>query len=132
MIPTFELRRVAVREDGCFSAFLCHGRPFAVTNERTFENLRVVVGMDVVRKCRRTTYHRGGYETFEIEVPGHSRVLFHRGNKEGDSEGCVLVAESFSTIDGQTIIGDSKNGFAEFMELARSLKEFDLYVSAAP
>lgn len=126
--PTFALKQVALRDDGRFCAFLCHGRPFAVTCERTFENLRVVVPYGI-SKCKRTTYLKGGYETFEIIVPGHSRVLFHRGNKEKDSEACVLVAESFSVIDGQTAIGDSKNGFAEFMELTRGLAEFDLLVS---
>lgn len=124
----FQLATVAVRTDGAFSAFLYEGRPFAVTCERTFENLRTVIGNGRF-KCRKTRYHRGGYDTFEIMVPGHSRVLFHRGNTELDSLGCVLVAESFSLLDGVTGIGDSRGGFNEFWNLAKGVDEFDLVVS---
>ena len=124
----FELKTVAQRPDGCFGVLLCEGRPFAVTCERTFENLRTVIGNGKFR-CTRSRYHRGGYETFEIHVAGHSRVLFHRGNKETDSAACVLVAESFAVMEGDTAIADSRRGFDEFMVLATGHREFDLIVS---
>ena len=39
--------------------------------------------------------HSGPIETFEITcVPGHSGLLFHPGNVNGDSEGCVLTGET--------------------------------------
>lgn len=124
----FELRRVAIREDGAFGVLLYEGRPFAVTCERTFENNRIVVPFGKSR-CKRDFYHAGGYPTYEIIVPGHSLVKFHKGNKEEHSQACVLVAESFAEFGGKTFIADSKGGFEEFMRLAAGVKEFDLVVS---
>lgn len=128
----FELRTVAIRADGCFSVFLYAGRPFAVTCERTFpapggiERPVIAAG---VHRCRKDFFHRGGYASYSITVPGHSLVKFHRGSLETDSDACVLVAENFAVINGLTAIRDSKAGFDEFMRLADGVPEFDLVVS---
>lgn len=120
-----ELVTVAVHESGCYGVLKKSGDvPFAITLERTFENLRTVLQNGDYR-CRRDKYHKGGYETFEIEVEGHTRVLFHIGNWESNSEGCVLIAEGFN---GQGI-SDSKGGFAEFMKILDGRDVFTLRVS---
>jgi hypothetical protein len=125
--PRLQLKTVAVLEMGCFGVLSWYGRPFAVSLERTFENLRVVIPSGI-RRCFRTIYIKGGYPTFEIEVPGHSRVLFHKGNREEDSEACVLVAESFGELRGRTAVLDSRGGFEEFMRLTAGLSEFNMEV----
>lgn len=125
--PRLVLHTVAVRDDGAFSVLLWDGRPFAVAVERTFEDGRPVI-QNGDFDCVRSRYIKGGYETFEIIVPGHSRVLFHKGNKETDSLACVAVAESFSMMDGKTAIGDSAHGFAEFMELTKGVQAFRMRV----
>lgn len=122
-----QLRTVAVRNDGCFSVLLIEGQPFAVTCERTFED-----GLPVIKagehRCKRDFYNKGGYETFEIEVEGHDRVLFHKGNKETDSKACILVGESFTVMDGVTAIAQSGDGFKEFMARLEDVEEFTLEV----
>lgn len=123
-----ELKTIAKREDGCFSAVLWDGRPFAVSVERTFDDLRVVIGNGRFL-CKRSFYNHGQYWTYEIMVEGHSRVLFHKGNKETDSLACVVVAESFAMMDGVTAVGDSKHGFEEFMALTEGLSQFWMEVS---
>ena len=123
-----ELKTVAIRDDGCFGVLLWTGRPFAVSLERTFADGRPIIGAGTHR-CKRTDFHAGGYETFEIEVPGHTRVLFHRGNVETESEACVLVAESFARMGTLTAIADSEHGFKEFMSVTLGLDEFDLEVT---
>jgi hypothetical protein len=95
---------------------LWDGRPVAVSVEHTFDDGEPVI-RDGTFDCVRSFYQHGGYETFEIIVPGHTRVLFHKGNTEDDSLACVCVAESFSTVDGKTAVIDSKHGFEEFMTL---------------
>jgi hypothetical protein len=60
--------------------------PFAVTlqpNDKFF-----APGIYLMKK---DFYHKGGYPTFEIEYPGHDRVLVHKGNHQDDSKLCVLV-----------------------------------------
>lgn len=116
---------MAVRDDGCYGVLCWDARPFAVTVERT----PLVIKESGLYRCWRTRYVRGNYETFEIKVDGHTRVLFHKGNTEADSEGCIIVAESFGLLNGHTAVLDSKGGFAEFMSLTDGLEEFFMSVS---
>lgn len=133
-LPLMFLKTVAMRPDGCWSV-LCvdegpqfDPRPFAATVERTFDDFRPTIGNGRFI-CKRTDYHKGGYPTFEVLVLGHSRILFHRGNKELDSEGCICVGESFAFADGVTLVADSKGGFSEFWSLAKDWPEFELVVT---
>lgn len=123
-----ELKTVAVRPDGCFSVLLWNGQPFAVSVERTFEDGKPIIGNGAYR-CVKSHFIKGGYDTFEIQVTGHARILFHKGNTEVDSIGCVIVAESFGVLNGETAVLDSKGGFAEFVELTKGLGEFNMVVS---
>ena len=132
MEPRLEIKTVAVRDDGCYSALLWDGRPFAVSVERTFDGNRVVLPAgDFV--CKRGGHRLSNgipFETFEITgIPGHTGVLFHKGNWETDSEGCVLVGESYAVISGREAIADSKGGFNELMKLTEGLDEFVVRVS---
>jgi len=123
-----EIRTERVAEDGCFSTLLWDGMPFAVSAEHTFEDGRPVLGAGEYW-CTRDYYNKGGYETFEIQVKGHDRVLFHIGNTEMDSRGCVLVGKSFGVLRGKGAVLDSKGGFAEFMALTSALPAFKMRVT---
>lgn len=127
------VKTVAVRNDGCFSCLLWMGRPFAVSVERTFspgeaEHGKHIVIPNGIFVCNRSFYHKGGYPTFEIDVPGHTRVLFHKGNLEDHSEACVIVAESFGMLSGKTAVLDSAGGFNEFMSLTKDYESFQMEV----
>lgn len=64
-------------------------------------------------------------ETFEIEdVPGHDGILFHRGNTEENSEGCILLG---SSSRNNTLFGSTK-AFDKFMALQSGVQEFTLIV----
>ena len=123
-----ELHTVAVLPDGCFSVLLWDGRPFAVSVERTFDDGRPVIQAGEY-ECVRTTYHKGGYETFEIIIKGHTRVLFHKGNTEDDSLACVLVAEAFGVMGQKVAVLDSRTGFGQFMEATAGLERFTMKVT---
>lgn len=124
----FEIKTLAVLPSGCFSGFLFRGVPFAVTLERTFDKDAPVIESGIWR-CKRDFYHAGGYPTFEIIVPGHTLVKFHKGNREKHSRACVLVGEQFAVFDGEPGIAQSGAGFDEFMRLAAGVSEFDLAVT---
>lgn len=126
--PRLELKTVAVRDDGCFSALCWDGRPFAVSVERTFENGRSVIENGDY-ECVPRRYFKGGYDTFEIIVAGHSAVLFHKGNTELDSIACVVIGESFGVLNGMTAVQDSKGGFEEFIKLTAGLSKFTMRVT---
>ena len=128
MTARLTLVTVAMRADGCFSAALWDGRPFAVTLEKTFDDGRPIVGAGIYQ-CVRGYFYRGRYPTFEILVEGHTEVKFHKANVEADLDGCVGVAKSFSALGGATAIADSAGGFAELMGLARGLDGFEMEVT---
>jgi hypothetical protein len=129
-----ELKTVAVRPDGCYSVLLWDGRPFAVSVERTFDQGEARHGKSVVipngrLRCTPDFYNRGGYATYQIHVEGHTDVLFHKGNLETHSLGCVIVGESFGQLSGKTAVLDSKGGFEEFIRLTGGVPEFYMEVT---
>jgi hypothetical protein len=131
MTPLLELRRVSVGPEGAFGVLLHYGIPFAVTLEHTYEQ----PGEPVTKippgrhPCAKTVYHKGGYPTYEVRVYGHSRLLFHRGNVEADSDGCILVGESYAQFDMKPGVGQSAAAFLEFMTRMAGAEEFELLVS---
>jgi hypothetical protein len=126
---SFELKRVAKIASGAFGVLLHNGIPFAVTLERTYDPGNTVKIGNGFHECHRSRYNKGGYDTFEITVPGHSRILFHKGNTELHSEGCVLVAESFATFGDKPGVAMSAEGFNEFMKRVGEVDSFTLEVS---
>lgn len=90
--------------------------------------------------CRRTVYHRHGFETFEITgVIGRDRILFHPGNTEEDTDGCVLLgmrAGLLEVVDEETgerrrkmAVVESQRAFALFMEALAGIDVFELEVT---
>lgn len=70
------------------------------------------------------------FTTFEItNVPGHTNILFHWGNYNRDSEGCVLLGDKMSSTDnGEAMITSSRLTFSEFMRYLDGVNEFILTV----
>lgn len=126
-----QLKTVALLSEGCFSVLLWDGIPFAVSVERTFDDEKPVIGNGKFL-CKRDFYHKGGYPTYEIQIDGHDRVLFHKGNVETNSEACICVAEKFGALSGVPAVLESKEGFDEFMFLASGLDSFGMEVTGRP
>lgn len=65
-------------------------------------------------------------ETFEVTgVFGHQGILFHPGNVNADSEGCILLGER---QDGDVDIAQSRDAFKDFMNHLTGLDSFELVV----
>ena len=138
-IPTtmFTLRRV-VQDNGAWGTiWFNEGQepvPFAVTLERTYEGtFKQIKVPDGLWLCTRRKYNRGNYMTWEIHVPGHRYILFHKGNKELQSDGCILIAEQFFDFDSDPGlqspgVGRSGDAFKEFMQLSEGVDRFFLEV----
>lgn len=66
------------------------------------------------------------FETFQItNVPGHSNILFHTGNTNADSSGCVLVGLFRSANDS---IMQSRAAFNILMQSQLEIDEFTLTI----
>lgn len=125
---SFQLKRVAKIESGAFGVLLFAGTPFCVTLEHSYGNYEPIIP-NGFHQCTRSRYIKGGYDTFEVQVEGHSRILFHKGNTEADSAGCILLAEMFVVVNGVAGIGTSQVAFDEFMKNAQGFDSFSLEVS---
>ncbi len=131
------LRRTDKRSDGIFGEFAFDGQPrFCFTLEHAYAN-----GEEWDAKLQPGTYtcvrgthalHNGvAFETFEITgVAGHKGILFHAGNFNRDSEGCVLVGKDISINQNtnEEMVTGSKAEFAEFMSRLEGVREFQLEV----
>jgi len=71
------------------------------------------------------------FVTFEVlDVPGHTNILFHKGNlPEKDSEGCILLGTSFGELGSDAAVLQSSMAFVAFMNLQQGVDKFELTVS---
>lgn len=140
----FYLQRNQFRSDGVFGEILNEKFEFvAVTLEHSYTAANDPKMINGEYKCVRGMHAlksffddkgdqiKPSFETFEIEnVPGHKDILFHVGNYEDDSEGCVLIGQQIGhKIDNGLMIMNSKKAFESFMKLLEGVDSFDLIVS---
>ena len=126
-----------VRGDGVFSRLYLNDEKFAVTIEHAFEGVDMQFAPKLPRpgwyRCVRGMHqleHGPRFETFEITgVPGHRGILFHVGNFNRNSDGCVLLGERLHTESEMWWIDNSLNTFTRFMAANADVDEFDLEVS---
>lgn len=130
-MKTLSLKRIAETEDGTFGALLDGDVPFAVTLEPQWKDNATGISSipEGEYKCRRVLSPKFG-DTFEVPVPGRSHILFHKGNVDDDTQGCILVGEQFTTwTDGTAAIGGSGVAFKEFMDRLKGEDAFWLFVN---
>lgn len=144
MFPLIILKRIGSGKDG-MSGVLVHNiqtsvdrfehRPFCVSVERDYEDpkYKPIKPGDFLAK----RYHSEKYpDTFEIvDLPGasilvgRSKILFHWGNTEEDSMGCVILGEQFEYLNKKFAVLQSKKAFQEFMEITKGLESFNFRIS---
>jgi hypothetical protein len=127
------LQRKDFREDGIFGFLLDKNYKYLFTTlEHSYDLLPKLPSG--VYKCKRGMHRLHDlveFETFEVlDVPGHTGILVHVGNYNGDSEGCILIGSGFgSTGKGGKMITASKQAFNAFMKLQENCDEFTLTVA---
>ena len=133
------LNRTAYRQDGIFGEIRgIIGDYFAITLEHAYPLGAVWVAKIPPGEylCKRGMHNLfrlpNSFETFEVTgVDGHTGLLFHPGNYDNDSEGCILLGQKIMNLGfGQEMISNSKQAFADFMALQAGLDTFNLEVIA--
>ncbi len=82
-------------------------------------------GTYVCRKGMHCLKKGGPFQTFEIiGVLNHTGILFHVGNYNSDSEGCVLLG----LTEQSNMVIHSKAAFERFMKELEGVNEFTLEV----
>lgn len=114
------LTRIASNpREGTFGAITLDGRPICLTlepyhrdNERNISS--IPSGQYLIKRVDSPTYGN----TFEItNIQGRSSVLFHWGNRDDNTQGCILLGEEFGELNGDWAVLSSKKGFNEFIKL---------------
>jgi Family of unknown function (DUF5675) len=129
------------RQDGIFST-LCATDPeyfSCVTLEHAFilpsAPLNWMPAMpDGIYRCQRGTHRLKNlipFITFEVMgVPGHTGILFHVGNFDRDTEGCILLGRNVIKAPTGWWINQSRLTFNDFMGRQLGLDEFSLTVNS--
>ena len=138
------LVRFKFAPDGIFSRLLdADGTQIAVTLEHAYPDgmsgyaPKVPLGTYL---CERGTHclKKGlglgqPFETFEVmDVPGHTGILFHAGNFNRDSAGCLLLGEALVDPDGDgpkdEMVTNSRATMAKFLDIQAGVDTFELTV----
>jgi len=134
------LRRRDYRVDGVFGELSDdEGKHLCFTLERSYADLNALEAISPKLpageyKCVKGMHRLSGmaeeFETFEVmNVPGHWGILFHVGNYNEDSEGCILVGEGLGRrYKNGVMLTNSKKAFAKLMALLKDVEQFTLLV----
>lgn len=134
------LQRKERRCDGIFSVLSdSQGKEIAKTLEHAYPCDNGSVGGYIPKVsagsylCQRG-FHRlhpdkPGFETFQVMgVKNHDGILFHKGNVQDDSKGCILVGRSVITGPTGQMIEASRIAFDAFLKLLVGFDSFQLSV----
>lgn len=137
------LERLDARGDGIFGVLMDDEKvPIAATLEHAYFNTGVgperykPIFPDGIYQCKRGEHTIGYAEvpfvTFNIIMPNHYGILFHKGNFNCDSAGCVLLGTKVvnSGDAGQALWG-SEAAFEAFMKKLVGVNQFELFVTTA-
>ena len=124
------LKLVTTGAQGTFGVLLDNDEPFCLTLEDPWKNNEPNVSCipDGMYNCERAKSPKFG-DTFEVtRVTGRTHILFHRGNTQDDTHGCILVGEQYSRLNDKWAIVVSGDAFNEFMRRMGGEKVFQLLV----
>jgi hypothetical protein len=130
---TYTLIRRVFREDGIFSElFDDKNNSIAVTLEHSYDNKpKVYDGTFTCIKGIHRLHDNIPFDAFEITgVNGHTGILFHVGNYNKDSDGCVLVGTDVQDTDSGRMVTHSMIAFSKFMAGLEGVSSFTLVVTS--
>lgn len=133
------LKRLEYRADGIFSEVLDSGMSrFCVALEHAYAinghgfSPKIPNGSYLCVRGIHQLEHGRPFETFEVTgVLGHTGILWHVGNFNGDSDGCILIGRDLVTgsEDGIQMVSMSRDTFEAFMQMQVGLQSFQLIVT---
>jgi hypothetical protein len=127
------LKRNQYREDGIFGEITdANGEVVALTLEHAFDDgadgWKALIPQGTYSCVRGEHYLHGmtkPFFTFEVSgVDGHAGLLFHWGNYNYQSSGCILLGDKVSN----SMLLNSKITFQRFMDTQKGLLLFQLLV----
>ena len=130
MIDILRLVRFSETQDGTYGVLEYNGIPFCLTlepNDRgNGKNSCIPEGRYTCRRHSGTKYKN----TWGItNVPDRTAILFHIGNIEDDSLGCILLGSTLASVKGKLGVVYSSNTFSRFMHISERVSELSLTIT---
>ena len=118
--------RLENTEQGVLGSLVIDGSIFCFTlqPDPTDTHFSIPVGNYLCRRFHGTKWTN----TFEIIVPGHTALLFHAGNVEDNSEGCILLGATVGKLKGNRAVLNSGDTFKSFIERTAGVDTFPLEI----
>jgi len=129
------MTRVAANPNhGCFSTWVLDGQPICVALEPYHRDNEVGIsciptGQYLMRRFDSSRYGDNLWEVTDIQ--SRSYILVHWGNRDTNTEGCILLGEEFGTLQDDWAVLSSKRAYNEFMNLTENETEMVLTVVEA-
>ena len=116
---------------GTCGAMSLDGVPFSVTLEDYWRFNKPNVSCIPAGQYLCKRYHSKKYpNTFEVTgVEGRSKILFHSGNTEKDTKGCILIGSRYGLLGSRHAILRSKIVFDKFIKALGDDYEFILTIT---
>lgn len=127
------LTRVTEHQGATLGVLIFDGMPRMVTLEEAWrDNQRQVscipTGNYTISRHRSPKFG----ETFIVNnVPGRSHILFHAGNTDEDTLGCILVGCEYGELKKKPAVLRSRAAFLLFMNLLSGLDKVNLQIVKA-
>lgn len=127
-----KLRLVRISEyNGATMGVLCvNDMPEFVTLEDAWrDNERMISCIPVGRykvKLHRSPKFGVTYQV--MNVPERDQILFHAGNTQKDTHGCILLGMQFGKMGNESAILASRSAFNRFMDLMAGTPEAELII----
>ena len=120
--------RLEMSDQGALGVLMFNEICFCCTLEPDAGDLTKFYIPQGVYTCKR--FHGTKWpNTFEILAKGHTDVLFHAGNTEADTKGCVVLGASFGKLKGQRAVLNSGATFQEFLRITADYNTFPLLIT---
>ena len=129
MVDFLRIVRYCETEEGTYGVLVYNGEPFCLTlepNDRDNKyNSCIPSGVYICKRHTGLKYKN----TWEItKVPNRTAILFHVGNIEDDSLGCILLGKSLGSVKNKLGIVQSSNTFNKFMNVSARASELHLTI----
>ena len=111
-----KLIRVETGNEGTFGVLLLNDEAFCVTLEpEDLDNQDSISCIPTgTYLCKRVVSPKYG-DVFEVQdVPNREHILFHAGNRDNNTEGCILLAQYFGKLKGDRAVLNSGNTLKAF------------------
>ena len=130
MKPILELVRLEESEQGTFGVLKINKEVFCCTLEpKDEENAPSISSIPAQQYiCRKYSSQRHP-NTYEVtSVPDRTSVLFHKGNIDEHTQGCILLGQYFGKLRGDRAVLNSGETFDEFIRRMDNAEELHLTI----